>query len=373
MSQIIPINIPTFINSQDYTPARVLPRIFFFNGMVECEAYYIESGSLTTSGVSKEITQFPYFDHYNVVSASFPTTDSDSLLFNNEFAVYGETPTKTLYTKYWANYINLLYNPKTKLLSSTAIIPFADYRDMELNDIVNWRGNYYHLRAINDYNVKTGECKIQLLGPILKDTFDGVVIRPTTTTTTTTAGPTTTTTTVAPTTTTTLAPTTTTTTVAPTTTTTTLEPTTTTTSTTSTTTTTTTIAPANFVFEFTMSAATSSHAWLAVGANVCGSPRPINQSGTYTSGSSYRLTGTGSYTGTTQIIFGNYYPGYTGGVFDASLYLDGTLVSQSIGGWATDCSQSCSQPGCTSTFGAFFAGFDITGVTEVKAVLNLTE
>jgi len=372
MSQRVPIYIPTFINSEDYSPARVLPRIFFFNGMVECETYNIESGSLNTVGVIKEENRFPYFDHYNVVSGSFPTTDSDSLLFNNEASVYGETPTKTLYTKYWANYINLLYNPKTKLLTSTAIIPFADYRDMELNDIVNWRGNYYHLRAINDYNVKTGECKIQLLGPIISDTFDGVVIRPTTTTTTTTAGPTTTTTTAAPTTTTTLAPTTTTTTVAPTTTTTTS--TTTTTTTTTSTTTTTTQAPANFVFEFTMSAAPATHAWLAVGTNVCGSPRPINQSGTYTSGSSYRLTGTGSYTGTTQIIFGNYYTGSTGGFpFTASLYLDGTLVSQSIGGWGTDCSQSCSQPGCTSTFGAFFAGFNITGVSEVKAVLNLTE
>ena len=215
MSQRIPIYIPTFINSQEYSPARVLPRIFFFNGMVDCETYNIESGSFNTVGVVKEENRFPYFDHYNVVSGSFPTTDSDSLLFNNEAAVYGESPTNTLYTEYWTNYVNLLYNPKTKLLNSTAIIPFADYRDMELNDIVNWRGNYYHLRAINDYNVKTGECKIQLLGPIISDTFDNVVIRPTTTTTTTTAGPTTTTTTVAPTTTTTtLAPTTTTTTLA---------------------------------------------------------------------------------------------------------------------------------------------------------------
>jgi hypothetical protein len=37
---------------------------------------------------------------------------------------------------------------------------------MELNDIVEFRGNRYHLRAINDYNLKNGECQIQLLGPI---------------------------------------------------------------------------------------------------------------------------------------------------------------------------------------------------------------
>jgi hypothetical protein len=173
MSQRIPIYIPTFISDQNYNPNRVLPRLFFFNGMVDCETYNIESGSLTNSGAVKEVTQFPYFDHYNVITGSFPTTGSRSLLFNNEAPVYGQQPNETLFTEYWSNYVELLYNPKTRLLTAKAIIPLADYFDMELNDIVNWRGNYYHLRAINDYSLKTGECSIQLLGPIIEDTFDG--------------------------------------------------------------------------------------------------------------------------------------------------------------------------------------------------------
>ena len=190
MAQRIPIYIPTFISDQNYNPARVLPRLFFFNGMVDCEPYYIDSGSLTTSGVVKQVNQFPYFDHYNVISGSFPTSGSDSLLFNNENAVYGTIPTETLYTTYWSNYVELLYNPKTRLITAKAIIPLADYFDMELNDIVNWRGNYYHLRAINEYNLKTGECQIQLLGPIIADTFGGInPFTTTTTTTTTTAAP----------------------------------------------------------------------------------------------------------------------------------------------------------------------------------------
>jgi hypothetical protein len=189
MSQRIPIYIPTFISDQNYNPNRVLPRLFFFNGMVECEEYYIESGSLTNPGGVKTVTQFPYFDHYNVVTGSFPTTGSRSLLFNNEAPVYGQQPNETLFTEYWSNYVELLYNPKTRLLAASAIIPLADYFDMELNDIVNWRGNYYHLRAINDYNLKTGECKIQLLGPIIADTFGGITPSTTTTTTTTTAAP----------------------------------------------------------------------------------------------------------------------------------------------------------------------------------------
>jgi hypothetical protein len=171
MSQIIPIYIPTYISDAAYKPARVLPRLFFYNGMVECEQYYIESGSFTESGATKAQTAFPYFDNYNVVTGSFPTEGSLSLLFNNEATSYGTLPSGSLYTNYWETYISLLYNPKTRLINCSAIIPLADYTKMELNDIVNFRGNYYHLRAINDYSLKDGTCNLQLLGPIIPDTF----------------------------------------------------------------------------------------------------------------------------------------------------------------------------------------------------------
>jgi hypothetical protein len=172
MSQIIPIYIPTFISDQNYNPSRVLPRLFFYNGLIDCEEWYFESGSLTTSGVVKTQTQFPYFDNYNVVSGSFPTSDSKSLLFNNENPVYGQLPTGSLYSTYWSDYVSLLYNPTTRLINASAIIPFAAYIELNLNDIIEWRGNYYHLRAINDYSVKTGECSVQLLGPILQDALN---------------------------------------------------------------------------------------------------------------------------------------------------------------------------------------------------------
>ena len=96
-TQRIPLYIPTYINSAEYAPVRVQPRIMFYNGQVNCETFYVldENNALRTT------EQFPYFDNYNVVSGSFPTTNSDSLLFNNEAAVYGEIPTDSLYTKYF--------------------------------------------------------------------------------------------------------------------------------------------------------------------------------------------------------------------------------------------------------------------------------
>ncbi len=175
MSQIIPINIPTYISDQNYNPSRVLPRLFYYNGLVDCETYYIESGSLTQSGVTYAQTSFPYFDNYNVVTGSFPTAGSKSLLFNNEAVAYGALPSSSLFLEYWDSYVSLLYNPKTRLINCSAIIPLADYFKMELNDIVEWRGNYYHLRAINNYNLSNGECQLQLLGPILGDIMGGIL------------------------------------------------------------------------------------------------------------------------------------------------------------------------------------------------------
>ena len=175
MAQKIPIYIPTYISSIDYAPARVQPRIFYSNGMLDCEAYYIQGFNLPSSAsiYAYEQTAFPYFDNYSVVSGSqFPTTGSKSLLFNNEQSVYGNTPTNSLYSDYWSRYVELLYNPRTRIMNASAIIPLADYFDMELNDIVNFRGNDYHLRAINDYNLSTGECNIQLLGPLLEGSLN---------------------------------------------------------------------------------------------------------------------------------------------------------------------------------------------------------
>ena len=161
------IYIPTFISSVTYQPARVLPHIYFYNGLKLCEDYFIEyTDSLSLFVTSSVQSSFPYFDNYE---GPTPSSGSRSLLFFNEPAVYGDTPTGSLYSVYWERYVSLLYNPRTRVINCSAIIPLADYFNLELNDIVEWRGNYYHLRQINEYNLSNGSCNLQLLGPVLSD------------------------------------------------------------------------------------------------------------------------------------------------------------------------------------------------------------
>jgi hypothetical protein len=191
-----PVYIPYYIAQDGRAPARVMPRLFFYNGLLPATPYWIDSvftnvvtgdfnndfnndfGPITGPGtvVSNIYYQYPYFDNYSVVSgSSLPNSASLSLLYNNETPSLGSTPEDTLISTYWNTYLNLLYNPRTRLVNAAAVIPLADYFAMELNDVVQFRSNYYHLRAINDYNLTTGECAVQLLGPVIRDAVSNVV------------------------------------------------------------------------------------------------------------------------------------------------------------------------------------------------------
>lgn len=167
--------IPTFITNENFDPAIINPRMFFFNGMKSI------SPGFKLSGISEDFfsaytvnwTEFPYFDHYSSGSVDeTPDSTSESLLFFNEGTAYGSLPTQTLYTKYWDTYIQLLYDPKTRFIECEANLPFGLFIDLKLNDIVLFKGSHYHLRAINNYNLKTGDCNLQLLGPIIEDSLD---------------------------------------------------------------------------------------------------------------------------------------------------------------------------------------------------------
>jgi len=167
----LPVSIPIFIGDENYAPTRVQPRLMFFNGMISSSEYYIEYiPSTSTAATASSFTVYPYFDNYNVITGSFPTSGSRSLLFNNEESSrFGAIPQESLITSFWSKYIDLLYNPRTRLVNASAVIPLADYFEIELNDLAQFRGNYYHIRAINDYNLTTGECLVQLLGPVIED------------------------------------------------------------------------------------------------------------------------------------------------------------------------------------------------------------
>lgn len=167
------IFIPYYISNNTGAPAQVLPRVFFYNGLKESDPYYIQFWTTSSFGktvIAQEFESFPYFDNY---SGQETTTSSLSLLFLNEDVAYGNSvPSQSLYDLYWSKYVDLLYNPRTRIIRLSAVLPFPVYQKLELNDVIQLRSNYYHLRAINDYNLKTGECRMELLGPLLEGSLN---------------------------------------------------------------------------------------------------------------------------------------------------------------------------------------------------------
>lgn len=172
------IYIPTLIADQEFKPAVVSPRQFFYNGKKDIDRdWYFGGLDPDNPGAYKyePYPNFPYVDHYSgSASSPNPDSNSESLLFFNEETAYGSIPTQNLYTEYWDTYISLLYNPKTRYIECSAVIPFGMYVNIKLNDIVQFKGRHYHLRAINEYDLKTGECQLQLLGPIIEDSLDNL-------------------------------------------------------------------------------------------------------------------------------------------------------------------------------------------------------
>lgn len=158
--------IPVFISDSSFKSTEVSPHIYFYNGTKNSINYYINYGSNYTDG-----TLYPYFDVYD---GQIPSKSSKSLLFYNEDPLIGTKPDESLYTLFWDKYISTLYDNNSRLIEANAIIPLYEYLKLTLNDIIEFKGNYYHLRYINNYDLNSGECNIQLLGPIIYDSLSAI-------------------------------------------------------------------------------------------------------------------------------------------------------------------------------------------------------
>jgi len=78
-------------------------------------------------------------------------TVSSSLLFNNEFSTWnGAFINNTLYSDYWQNYIQSIFNIKKRSFKFNANLPTYLLTQIKLNDVIKIKDNYF---TINDYNI----------------------------------------------------------------------------------------------------------------------------------------------------------------------------------------------------------------------------
>jgi len=149
---IVPVNgttyaIPKFVNDQ-YSYTAPNPRILYKTG----ETMKFNVYNDTTSGIN-QVTAY-MFSHY---SDFVPTITSRDLNFGQEtpLCLVSSIPYKTLYARYWNEYIENIYAPDARVLEAFFSLEFADIYNFNFNDKIFIKDSYWRILSISDYVVGT--------------------------------------------------------------------------------------------------------------------------------------------------------------------------------------------------------------------------
>lgn len=149
---IVPIKatsyaIPKFVNDQ-YQYSAPNPRILYKTGETMNFNVYNDG----TNGVNV-VTAY-MFSHY---SDFLPDINSRDLNFGQETPLceVSSIPYKTLYARYWNEYIENIYAPDARILEAFFSLEFADIYNFNFNDKIFIKDSYWRILSISDYVVGT--------------------------------------------------------------------------------------------------------------------------------------------------------------------------------------------------------------------------
>jgi len=149
---IVPIKatsyaIPKFVNDQ-YQYSAPNPRILYKTGETMNFNVYNDG----TNGVNV-VTAY-MFSHY---SDFLPDITSRDLNFGQETPLceVSSIPYKTLYARYWNEYIENIYAPDARVLEAFFSLEFADIYNFNFNDKIFIKDSYWRILSISDYVVGT--------------------------------------------------------------------------------------------------------------------------------------------------------------------------------------------------------------------------
>lgn len=106
---------------------------------------------------------FPLFNHY---TSNNPTITDEDLNFGQEVPLHyiQNTPYKTLYQRYWNDYIADIYAPDARIIEAFFALDFADIYQFKFNDKIYIKDAYYRILDISDYVVGMQDSvKVKLL------------------------------------------------------------------------------------------------------------------------------------------------------------------------------------------------------------------
>ena len=150
--------IPKFINSSvEYV--NPTPRILY-----ECYGQTLPIHFLNDDTMTIDTNfQLPMFHHYQAYNGGLNTNDWN---FGQETPLHpvDSIPYKTMYSRYYNDYIENIYAPDARIMTAFFALEFADIYDFKYNDEIFIKDSYWRILQIKDYVVGMQESvQVQLM------------------------------------------------------------------------------------------------------------------------------------------------------------------------------------------------------------------
>lgn len=158
--------IPKFINSSvEYV--NPTPRILY-----ECYGQTLPIHFLNDDTMTIDTNfQLPIFHHYEYYNGGLSTKDWN---FGQETPLHpvDSIPYKTLYTRYYNDYIENIYAPDARIMTAFFALEFADIYNFKYNDEIFIKDSYWRILQIKDYVVGMQESVQVILMKLVNVTPD---------------------------------------------------------------------------------------------------------------------------------------------------------------------------------------------------------
>ncbi len=149
-------------------------------GANQGKGYWVRDVNTTAKTLITNYGSFHYLD-IDVADNSPDFDTSRDLNWNNRNQVHFSSPVLTdgyfakrdAVYEYWAFYLNDLYNPESKMLTCNIYFTPDELKDIQLNDKIFIKGNYYRINRISSFDLtKDASVEVELIKfPIRKFQF----------------------------------------------------------------------------------------------------------------------------------------------------------------------------------------------------------
>ena len=156
-------------NIIEHLPIKPKTRFLFYNGLQEILTQASHWYMVGMPGTVNGLDYYPMVSYYN----EWPmTVDSEVLNWNVDVPYWGTNVSgynglitqNSLYTEYWSNYINSLYDKNARRITAYFTLNNVDLQTFSFDDVIFVDGVYYRPEKINDAQIGvTGPVKVQLI------------------------------------------------------------------------------------------------------------------------------------------------------------------------------------------------------------------